>query len=95
MVGLKVERLKPGMENYPEQLLFSYQASQAAQWSRIHLPMQDMCLTDEGCCGVGGASQYSAGFGAMEDTNIVLLSISFFMSFSVCLMYLGAPMLGA
>ena len=42
MVGLKVERLKPGMENYPEQLLFSYQASQAAQWSRIHLPMQDM-----------------------------------------------------
>ena len=42
MAGLKVERIKPGMENYPEQLLFNYQASQAAQWSRIHLPMQDM-----------------------------------------------------
>ena len=30
MVGLKDERLKPGMENYPEQFLFNYQASQAA-----------------------------------------------------------------
>ena len=26
-----------------------------------------MLLTDEGCCGVGGASQDSAGFGAMEE----------------------------
>ena len=42
MVGLKVERIKAGMENYPEKLLFNYQASQTAQWSRIHLPMQDM-----------------------------------------------------
>ena len=26
-----------------------------------------MLLTDEGCCGVGGASQDYAGFGAMEE----------------------------
>ena len=26
-----------------------------------------MLLTDEGCCGVGGASQDSAVFGAMEE----------------------------
>ena len=32
MVGLKDERLKPGMGNYPEQLLGNYGASQVAHW---------------------------------------------------------------
>ena len=34
-----------------------------------------MLLTDEGCCGVGGASQDSAGFGAMEEGLISSNSI--------------------
>jgi hypothetical protein len=32
MAGLKVERLKPGMENHPEKLLWNYGASKVVQW---------------------------------------------------------------
>ena len=32
-------------------------------------------LTDEGCCGLGGASQDYAGFGAMEEGPIGCLRI--------------------